>query len=230
MDQAAGMPADHLSDAEWPGPADIAYQAQAQAGPFGQTLESFVKFLDLPAGAAVLDVGTGPGLVVRLLAGRMRIVVGSDRLPEMLAQARALLPAGAAFSGAWVAADALRLPFARGVFDAALATNLLFLLPDPERAVAELARAVRPGGIVGWLNPSEQLSRASAATFADARGLAGFARFSLVNYGRIAEQHHRLSGEQWAALAAHAGLEEIVFEGRGGGLMTIVKGRTPNHG
>lgn len=216
--------------AEWPGPDDIAYQAQAQAGGFRQTLESFLKFLDLPPDAVVLDVGTGPGVVVRLLAARMRFVVGSDRLPEMLAHARSLLPGGAPVPAAWAAADALRLPFASESFDAALATNLLFLLPDPAVGLAELARVVRPGGIAGWLNPSEQLSQSSAAAFAGARGMTGFARFSLVNYGRIAEGYHRLSGDQWAGLAARAGLEDVRFEGRGGGLMTIVKGRKPHHG
>ena len=124
-----------------------------------------------------------------------------------------------------VAGDALRLPFADASFDAAIATNLLFLLPDPAAGAQELARIVRTGGTVGWLNPSDQLSQASAASFCDARGLDGFARFSLINYGRIAEQHRRWSGEQWVAVARSAGLLDAVCEGRGGGLMTVGKGR-----
>jgi ubiquinone/menaquinone biosynthesis C-methylase UbiE len=225
MDQAVPLPG-----AEWPGPADIAYQTQAQAGGFGQTLRSFVKFLDLSSEAVVLDVGTGPGLVVRLLAARTRLVVGSDRSPEMLAHARSLLSDGAVFAGAWAAADALQLPFSCAAFDAAMATNLMFLLPEPARAISELTRVVRSGGVVGWLNPSAQLSQASAAAFADERGLTGFARFSLVNYGRIAEQHDRLSGQQWTEMAEGAGLEDIVVEGRGGGLMTLLKGRKRRDG
>ncbi len=207
------------------GAADIPYQSAAQAGGFGQTLASFVKFLALPPGATVLDVGTGPGLVVRLLAGQARLVVGSDRSADMLAQARSLVPPGPSFCGAWLVADAQRLPVASATFDAALATNLLFLLPDPACGVAELARATRAGGTVGWLNPSARLTQASASSFADERGLTGFARFSLINYGRIAEEHARLSDERWAELAAAAGLTGIVVEGRGGGLMTLVKGR-----
>lgn len=210
---------------EWPGPADIEYQSQAQAGGFGQTLASLVKFLDLPDAPRVLDVGTGPGLIVRMLAPRSPLVVGMDASAAMLLQARSLWEGGA--SGSFVGGDALRLPVADASFDAALATNLLFLLPDPLDGLRELARAVRPGGIVGWLNPSDTLTRSAATVFCDGRGMTGFPRFSLINYARIAEGHHRLSGEGWAALARAVGLSDVMTEGRGGGLMTIGKGTKP---
>ena len=210
----------------WPGPADIAYQSQAQAGGFRQTLASFVKFLDLPAAARVLDVGAGPGLILRLLSPRLPLVVGLDASVDMLRHAQTLFEPGAA--APLVAADALRLPCADASFDAALATNLLFLLPEPRAGLAELARVVRPGGHVGWLNPSDALSQPAAAAFCDGRGMTGFPRFSLINYARIAEQYHRLSGEAWAELARAAGLTDVIAEGRGGGLMTIGKGRKPH--
>jgi ubiquinone/menaquinone biosynthesis C-methylase UbiE len=213
--------------ARWPGPADIDYQTRAQAGGFGQTLRSFMKFLDLPPSASVLDVGTGPGLVPRSLAGPVRFTVGSDASSAMLRHARSLASSdgGAASNLAFVLANVLALPFVKQSFDAVLATNLLFLLPEPAWGAAELARVVRPGGWVGWLNPSDQLGRVSAAAFADERGLTGFARFSLVNYGRIAEESHRLSGEEWAGLARAAGLGDVLVETRGGGLMVLLKGR-----
>jgi ubiquinone/menaquinone biosynthesis C-methylase UbiE len=178
----------------------------------------------------LLDVGTGPGLVVRLLAGHSRFIVGSDNSPGMLAHARSLLPAGAADGVTWVLSDAERLPFERMSFDAAVATNLLFLLSAPCTAVSELVRVVRPGGAVGWLNPSDRLSQESAADLADRRGLEGFARFSLINYGRIAEQHCRLRGQQWTQIAAQAGLRDIALEGRGDGLIMMLKGRKAGDG
>lgn len=213
--------------AQWPGPADIDYQAQAQAGGFGQTLRSFVKFLDLPLSASVLDVGTGPGLVPRLLADPVHLTIGSDDSRAMLHHAKSLASSNGEIASHlhFVLATALHLPFVTGSFDAALATNLLFLLPDPAPGALELVRVVRPDGYVGWLNPSDQLSRLSATAFADDRGLIGFARFSLVNYGRIAEGRHRLSGEQWAGLARRAGLRDVHMETRAGGLMVLLKGR-----
>lgn len=225
MEQSTGLPR-----TKWPGPDDVAYQSEAQAGGFGQTLASFVKFVDLPAGGAILDVGTGPGLVARLLAARARLIVGCDRSPEMLRHARTLSPSTSAFPGGWLVADALQLPFRDGRFDAVLATNLLFLFADPACAVRELARVVAVGGAIGWLNPSAEMGQASAAAFADARGLTGFARFSLINYGRLAEGYGRFSDDAWAAMARSAGIQDIVVDARAGGLMTLLKGRKRGDG
>ena len=96
----------------------------------------------------VLDVATGTGAMLRELARPEALpaeVVGIDRSPSMLAAAAAQpLPT------AWrlVAADARRLPFGERSFDVVTVCYLLHLL-DPEacgRAIAEIARVLRPGG------------------------------------------------------------------------------------
>ncbi|MGQ9489691.1 MAG: class I SAM-dependent methyltransferase [Anaerolineae bacterium] len=224
---------------DWPGPADVAYFEQAQAGAWGEMLRSFLRFAALPAAPAVLDVGTGPGLLPRLaVAAGARLAAGLDASLAMLQRGQALArqeaglgdAEGAAFSAGalrlpvWACADGLRLPFAAGSFDVVLATNLLFLLPDPATGFAELARVARPGGTVAVLNPTEAMSRAAAQRFADQRGLSGFARFSFVNYGRLAEANRRLSTAAWVALAEAAGLQEIRSETPAGGLVSFVRG------
>jgi SAM-dependent methyltransferase len=108
----------------------------------------------LPSGARVLDIGGGPGRYALWLAGRGQRVVLADLSPELLAIARARVAASGA--GALIEeiaeADACDLSrWATGSFDAALALGPFYHLPDRadrERAAAELARVVRPGGIV----------------------------------------------------------------------------------
>jgi SAM-dependent methyltransferase len=54
--------------------------------------------------------------------------------------------------------DAQALPFADGSFDAALAAWMLYHVPDLDRALAELARVLRPGGrLVAVTNAEESL-------------------------------------------------------------------------
>jgi hypothetical protein len=58
----------------------------------------------------------------------------------------------------------------------------------------------------------------------DGRGIAGFARFSFVNYARLAEAHQRLTVAQWVELAEAAGLRGVQSETRARGMIAFVKG------
>ncbi|MFE6281895.1 class I SAM-dependent methyltransferase [Streptomyces sp. NPDC057877] len=95
---------------------------------------------------ALLDLACGTGIVTRRLATAregMR-VTGVDRSVAMARQAAARLP------GTIVLADARRLPFRDGEFDAVTSVWLLHLPPtddDVRAIVAECARVLRPGGV-----------------------------------------------------------------------------------
>ena len=98
-------------------------------------------------GDRVVDVATGTGLVARELVRRLGCaVVGVDQSREMLAEARR-----AAGPVELVEAEADRLPFADGEFDALTFTYLLRYVDDPASTLRELARVVRPGGTVAGL-------------------------------------------------------------------------------
>ncbi|HEY2069622.1 MAG TPA: metalloregulator ArsR/SmtB family transcription factor [Rhizomicrobium sp.] len=95
---------------------------------------------------AVLDAGTGTGRMLELLSPHIRRGVGIDVSPDMLAIARDRL---AAMRNCQVRlSDVFRLPFARGEFDAVLFHQVLHYLDDPEAAVVEAARVLKPGGRV----------------------------------------------------------------------------------
>lgn len=97
-------------------------------------------------GRRVLDVACGTGAVSQELARAGHEVVGLDQNEGMLAVARERMP-GVQF----VVGEAERLPFADGEFDALTVTYLLRYVDDPTAAVRELARVVKPGGVVAML-------------------------------------------------------------------------------
>ncbi|ELY96117.1 methyltransferase [Natrialba chahannaoensis JCM 10990] len=93
----------------------------------------------------VLDVGTGPGVLALLLSELGHDVTGMDFSREMLEHAADNVdefdPSVGLAQG-----DAENLPFKSGQFDAVVNRHLLFTLPDPESALTEWKRVLKPGG------------------------------------------------------------------------------------
>jgi demethylmenaquinone methyltransferase/2-methoxy-6-polyprenyl-1,4-benzoquinol methylase len=98
-------------------------------------------------GGHVLDVATGTGLVAAELVRRGFRVTGVDQSPEMLASARRRFGPRVEL----VEASAEALPFDDASFDHLAVTYLLRYVEDPAATLVELARAVRPGGVVASL-------------------------------------------------------------------------------
>ena len=103
-------------------------------------------------GERVLDVGCGSGFYVTELldqVGREGSVTGVDRAPAMLAVAAKR--AEGRDNVAFYEADATNLPVPDGAFDAAVSVQVLEYVPDATAALAEMHRALRPGGrVVIW--------------------------------------------------------------------------------
>lgn len=93
--------------------------------------------------AAVLELGCGAGTYVRYLAGVGHRVVGVDYSLPTLQRALDVDP-----GGHYAAADGYALPFAPGVFDLVTCIGVLQASNDPARLVGEMARVLRPGGLV----------------------------------------------------------------------------------
>jgi demethylmenaquinone methyltransferase/2-methoxy-6-polyprenyl-1,4-benzoquinol methylase len=100
-----------------------------------------------PGGGHVLDVATGTGLVAAELRRRGFRVTGLDQSPEMLSAARRRFGEDVEL----VQASADALPFADASFDHVTFTYLLRYVDDPGATLRELARVVRPGGLVASL-------------------------------------------------------------------------------
>jgi ubiquinone/menaquinone biosynthesis C-methylase UbiE len=104
----------------------------------------------IPAGARVLDIACGTGVVSRLVAARVGAegrVVGLDFSPAMLAAARRAA-AAEGLDIEWREGSALDLPFADESFDLVVCQMGMQFFPDRPRAAAEMHRVLAPGGRV----------------------------------------------------------------------------------
>jgi SAM-dependent methyltransferase len=104
------------------------------------------------ADKALLDVGCGDGALALELARRGAIVTGLDADPVMIAAARRRTE----IEGTQlhlVEGQAEKLPFADAAFDLIVAVTVFCFVRDAERAVAEMARVLKPGGrlVIGEL-------------------------------------------------------------------------------
>jgi SAM-dependent methyltransferase len=95
----------------------------------------------------VLEVAAGTGVVTRALASELpetAAIVATDLNQGMLDQAAAV---GARRGVEWRTADAMRLPFPDGAFDAVVCQFSVMFFPDKPRAFAEALRVLGPGGV-----------------------------------------------------------------------------------
>lgn len=110
------------------------------------------ELLAAQPGERVLDVGSGPGFFAAELLERVGpegSVVGVDQSPEMLAAAHKRCEAFPNVE--FRKGDALSLPLEDADFDAALSVQVLEYIEDATAALAEIRRALRPGGrVVIW--------------------------------------------------------------------------------
>jgi SAM-dependent methyltransferase len=108
--------------------------------------ELFLRWLDVPAGRRWVDVGCGTGALtatVLAVADPAR-VVGVDRSEGFLGSARSRIADPRA---AFCAGDARSLPLPDRRFDAVVSGLAVNFVPDPHRAVTELARVATSGGV-----------------------------------------------------------------------------------
>ncbi|WP_416959444.1 class I SAM-dependent methyltransferase [Streptomyces sp. Agncl-13] len=119
----------------------------------GPAYAAAVAELGLRAGDRVLDAGCGTGRALpplRAAVGRSGVVAGADLTPAML---EAAVRAGRGRDGRLLLADVAALPLRSESLDAVFAAGLIAHLPQPDENLRELARVVRPGGMLALFHP-----------------------------------------------------------------------------
>jgi ArsR family transcriptional regulator len=96
----------------------------------------------------LLDIGTGTGRMIEILAPRVERALGIDQSREMLAIARVNLEHAGLENGVVRLGDMYRLALPDASFDAVVIHQVLHYAERPAAAIAEAARVLRPNGIL----------------------------------------------------------------------------------
>ena len=112
-----------------------------------ETVEAAIRQAVGPAEiGSLLDVGTGTGRMLELLAPRADRALGIDQSPRMLGLARERLQRAGLRNTQLRQGDIFALPAERDGYDLVVLHQVLHYLDDPARALREAARALRPSG------------------------------------------------------------------------------------
>lgn len=124
-----------------------------------QTFEVWAENVDADVGARfgaalgdaargrLIDVACGPGVVSAALAPGATAVVAFDATEQMLEKARARCAKSGLRNVEFKSGDAEHLPFADAQFDGAVTRAALHHFANPQRAINEMFRVLRPGGV-----------------------------------------------------------------------------------
>jgi SAM-dependent methyltransferase len=155
LDPTASTYSDMVSASVAFGPASHDFYVRRKAD---LVVDLATRHLGDPSRQTVLDVGCGVGLTDAHLVGRVGSLHGVDIAEDVVAASSGRNPAVEYRTG-----DGSRLPYDGGTFDLAFAICVLHHVPtrDWGRCAAELARVVRPGGLVAVFehNPRNPLTR-----------------------------------------------------------------------
>ena len=108
------------------------------------------------AGETILDIGCGNARDILPMLRDGAVIVGVDLSEGMIRQARADLAAAGYRDVRLEVGDATALQFADGTFDKIVCSEVIEHIPDADKAMAEMHRVLRPGGILVLSTPNRR--------------------------------------------------------------------------
>ena len=92
----------------------------------------------------VLELATGTGLIAKHIVNAAAHIEATDASAEMITEAKRTRSAKLHFS----VQDMFRLPYANQSFNVVIVSNALHIVPQPEKALAEIRRVLKDGGVL----------------------------------------------------------------------------------
>ncbi len=150
----------------------------------------------------VLELACGTGLLSVQLAGSVKMLEATDFSEEMIRQAKTKMHSSRLH---FSVQDATRLPYALETFDAVVISNALHIMPDPEKALSEIRRVLKPDGIL------------IAPTFTAADRLLGRFKIRMMELSGF-KVFHKWTPEEYIKFLENHGFTVTDSEIYGGGL------------
>lgn len=151
---------------------------------------------------AVLELACGTGLLSVKLAGSVKLWEATDFSEEMIRQAKAKAHSSRLH---FSVQDATDIPYAAETFDAVVISNALHIMPEPEKALAQIRRVLKPGGIL------------IAPTFTAAGTLSGRMRIRIMELSGF-QVFHKWTPKEYLDFLKENGFEVTRGKTFGGGL------------
>ena len=137
----------------------------------------------------VLELATGTGLIAKNIVNAATHIEATDASPEMIAEAkRDNQSAKLHFS----VQDMFRLPYADKSFDVVIASNALHIVPQPEKALAEIRRVLKDDGVLiapTFTHAGNSLSGKIRAFFMKLAGFPLHSKWTSEEYLKFLEQN-----------------------------------------
>lgn len=140
-------------DGDTLGVLEARLEARGRHPKFLHMMGEYLEGMGIDGAGTVLDVGCGTGVVARTVARRPAFkghVTGIDLSPSLIHAAQRLARSeGLAAKVDFRAGDSQSLKLPDAAFDAVIAHTLISHVDDPQAVIEELARVVKPGGMIG---------------------------------------------------------------------------------
>lgn len=153
----------------------------------------------------VLELACGTGQLSYPLSGRVRLWEATDFSDAMIVEAKKRNTSRRLH---FSVQDATALPYAPESFDAVVISNALHIMPHPEKALSEIWRVLKPGGLL------------FAPTFVHGEGSGLRLRVKLMELAGF-HTYHKWNAEEFAAFISGHGFEVIHQETLGGSVAPL---------
>lgn len=162
--------------------ASVLFKKINQLDWYQGALRQWITGLNLPEKAAVLEVGCATGALSEHMAGLGYMVTAVDASESMITAATS-----GEHGADYRVADVNSLPFEDNAFDVIVAASLINIVADRRRAMTEMKRVCKPGGMISVLVPAQGFSRSQFHKLAESLAVSGFSELALETwhkYGR----------------------------------------------